>query len=336
MIPFDSMPSPTVVLVTGAAGFIGSHFVEHLLAGDRRGVHRILALDNFCRNEGDDDWERKRRNVNRFVEDSRVTLVEQDFCDRDAVAALLKQHQVQRIMHLGAHAGVRASVRHRQQYMQNNALGTLAVLDAARQCAIEQFVLVSSATVYGTGAKLPFCEARPLGLPASPYGESKQAAEKIGLACALEHQLPVVIVRPFSVYGPRLRPNLALSIFMERIANHQPLTVYGDGSHCRDMTHVRDVCDGLLAALTLPQAVGHCINLGNGHPVSMREVIVGLEQAMGKVARIRYQPALREDLLATCADLGLARQILDYQPRVAFADGLRELVDWFRKHRQTV
>jgi len=312
------------VLVTGAAGFIGSHLVERLLETTN---DSILALDNF------NDYYKpdlKRQNVTAFADDPRVTLVEVDVCDGGAVRRLFEMHAIRNVFHLAAYAGVRASVARPELYVKNNVEGTLMLLEAARLHPVDRFVLASSSTVYGKGVEPPFVEDRPLGIPQSPYGATKRAAELLGFTYLSLHDVPVVCVRPFSVYGPRLRPDLALMIFSAAIQEGRPIPLYGDGSVRRDFTHVRDMCDGVLAAMTAKNVVGEAINLGHNEPIEIRKVIAALEKEFGKQANIDYQPARPEDMPMTCADLTKAQRLLGYKPKVDFADGVTQFVEWFR------
>lgn len=311
------------ILVTGGAGFIGSHFIERLLALGRTPV---VCLDNF------NDYYNpalKRANIAGFAADPCVTLREESFCDAPAMRRLFDELDVTEVVHLGAYAGVRPSVARPHLYVETNVLGTLSLLEASRNHPVERFLLASSSTVYGRDAAAPFVEDAPLGIPMSPYGASKRAAELLGLTYVDLHQVPVVCLRPFSVYGPRLRPDLALSIFTEAILREQPLPLFGDGRIRRDFTHVKDICDGLLAALDRPDVVGQAINLGHSEPVEIREVISLLEQAVGKNARIDRQPAKAADMPITYADLSKAQRLLGYAPRVPFAEGVKEFVDWY-------
>jgi UDP-glucuronate 4-epimerase len=317
------------ILVTGGAGFIGSHLIERLLALGRTPV---VCLDNF------NDYYSpalKRANVAGFAADPHVMLVEESFCNAEAMRRLFDDLNVTAVVHLGAYAGVRPSVARPHLYVETNVLGTLSLLEAARYHPVERFLLASSSTVYGRDADAPFVEDAPLGIPMSPYGASKRAAELLGLTYVDLHQVPVVCLRPFSVYGPRLRPDLALSIFTEAIVTEQPLPLFGDGRILRDFTHVQDICDGLLAALDRPDVVGHAINLGHSEPIEIREVIALLEQAVGKPARIDQQPVKAADMPITYADLSKARRLLGYAPRVPFAEGVKEFVDWYVGTRKT-
>lgn len=318
------------ILVTGGAGFIGSHLIEQLLTHD--GDELILCLDNFNRFYSP---EQKWRNIAGFEQHPRVRVLEQDFCDADAMQALFRTHVVRQVIHLGGYAGVRYSVENPLVYQQANVGGTLALLEAARAYPVQRFLLASSSTVYGATAQVPFQEDQPLGVPLSPYGATKRAAELLAFCYGDLHGVPVVCLRPFSVYGSRLRPDLVLSIFTARILAGEPLPLFGDGSMQRDFTHVRDICQGILAALTAPAAVGEAINLGHSQPIPMRDVIATLEDALGRKAVIDYQPAKEADMQVTCADLSKAQRLLNYRPQVGFADGVAEFVSWYRDQAQT-
>ncbi|HQU42312.1 MAG: hypothetical protein B7Z73_10995 [Planctomycetia bacterium 21-64-5] len=310
-------------LVTGGAGFIGSHFIERLLA---ERDEKIVCLDNF-----NDFYEpaAKRANVASFAQSPKVAVIEGDFRDAEAMRRLFQQHRFSHVIHLGAYAGVRPSVANPLIYEKTNVGGTLSLLEAARQFPVERFLLVSSSTVYGHPATAPFVEDAPLGRPLSPYGASKRAAEIFGMTYFQLHQVPVVSLRPFSVYGPRLRPDLALSIWTAAIASGKPLPLFGDGSVLRDFTHVSDICGGLLAALDARNVVGEAINLGHDQPIELKDVIATLEAALGKKAAIDYQHAKPGDMPLTHADLTKARRLLNYKPRVSLDDGVREFVAWY-------
>jgi UDP-glucuronate 4-epimerase len=313
------------LLVTGGAGFIGSHFIERVLA---RGDETVVCVDNF------NDFyapQIKRANVAAFAEHPRVTLIEGDFRDVTAMRWLFQSYRFSHVVHLGAYAGVRPSVEKPFIYEQTNVGGTLALLECARQFPVERFLLISSSTVYGHPATAPFVEDAPLGRPLSPYGASKRAAEIFGQTYFQLHRVPVVCLRPFSVYGPRLRPDLAMTIWAKAILNGSTLPLFGDGTIRRDFTHVNDICAGLFAALERPEAIGEAINLGHDEPHELRQVIATLESTIRKQAVIDYQPEKPGEMPITHADLTKAGRLLGYQPRVSFTDGVREFVDWLSK-----
>lgn len=312
------------VLVTGGAGFIGSHFIERLLA--RVANARITCLDDF---NDYYDPALKRANAAAF-DQARVRVVAGSICDESLVEKLFGEHRFQHVVHLGGYAGVRTSLEKPLLYEQSNVQGTLVLLEAARRHPVERFTFASSSTVYGAGSSVPFVEDSPLGVPLSPYGVTKQAAELLARHYQMVHEVPTISVRPFSVYGPRMRPDLAIHVFATAITRGRPIPLFGDGSYRRDFTHVSDVCDGLLATLTADGAVGQSINLGHHEPVAMIDLIRLLESELGTSAKIDFRPAFAGDMPVTCADLAKARRLLGYHPQISIADGVRDFVRWFR------
>jgi UDP-glucuronate 4-epimerase len=312
------------ILITGGAGFIGSHLVEHLLATT---AEPLVALDNF---NDYYDPRLKRATAAAWAGNPRVTLVEGNYGDSDTAEQALLDHDVRAICHLGASPGVPASVQHPRSFFENNVVGTVTLLEAARRRRIDRFLFASSSTVYGRGASAPFVEDAPLGIPASPYGASKRAAEIAGLTYHQLFGVPFVSLRFFNVYGPRLRPELALAVFTRAILDGTPLPLCGDGSVLRDFTHVSDICRGIAAALTASEAPGQCINLGHDQPIAIRRLIELIEAAAGVKAVIEHHPPRAEDMPLTHADLAKARKLLGYQPKVEIEAGVREYVEWFR------
>lgn len=314
------------VLVTGGAGFIGSHFVERLLAAEPE--TRVICLDNF---NDYYDPRLKWANVAAFADHPQITIVEGTFCDPVLVEALFDRQAIRRVVHLGGYAGVRASSARPLVYEEANVRGTLVLLEAVRKHPVERFVFASSSTVYGEGSPVPFQEDAPLGVPLSPYGVTKRAAEMLTLHYQQVHGVPSVSLRPFSVYGPRMRPDLAIHVFATALEAGRPIPLFGDGSYRRDFTHVSDVCTGLLAALGRADAVGQAINLGHHEPVAMLDLVQLLAAELGKPATIDFRPAFPGDMPVTCADLTKARRLLGYQPQVLITEGVRDFVKWFRQ-----
>lgn len=313
------------VLVTGGAGFIGSHFIERLLAAEPEA--QIVCLDDFNHYYSPS---LKRANVAPFQGHNRITIVEGSFCDPAVVEELFRRHAFQRVMHLGGYAGVRTSLSQPLIYEEANVRGTLVLLEAARQFPVERFSFVSSSTVYGVGSAVPFVEDARLGVPLSPYGVTKRAAELLAVHYHQVHGVPTVSLRPFSVYGPRMRPDLAIHVFATAIERGQPIPLFGDGSYRRDFTHVSDVVAGLLATFTSPNVAGEAINLGHHEPVAMINLVRLLEAELGRKAVIDFRPAFEGDMPVTCADLTKARRLLGYRPQVSIAEGVRDFVRWFR------
>lgn len=315
------------ILITGGAGFIGSHLVERFLTDSEES---IVCLDNY-----NDYYDPaiKRENVAKFRSNPQVRMVEETFCDQAAMHRLFEEHAVREVFHFGAYAGVRPSIERPHLYQKANIEGTLSLLEAARAHPVERFVLASSSTVYGDGAEAPFKEDASIGVPLSPYGASKRAAELMGLTYHALHEIPVVCLRPFSIYGPRLRPDLAMTIFTKVILEGRPLPLFGDGSIRRDFTFITDFCDGVIATRDCPEAIGQCINLGHNHPVAIRRLIEILEDVLGVKAKIDYLDAVAGEMPVTHADLSKAERLLHYVPKVPIEQGVREFVDWYRENQ---
>jgi len=312
------------ILVTGGAGFVGSHLVEALV---RSGHDRVVALDNF---NDYYDPRLKRANASALAAHSQVVVVEGDYRDAALVGELLAKHRVRAICHLGASPGVPVSLEKPLETTENNVMGTLTLLEAARKHPVERFLFASSSTVYGRGAVVPFVEDAPLGIPASPYGASKRAGELLGLTYWQLHNVPFVSLRFFNVYGPRLRPELALAVFTRRILEGSPLPLFGDGSVLRDFTHVSDICRGIVTALSADGVVGQSLNLGNDRPITIRRLIELIEQTAGKKATIDMRPPRGEDMPFTHASLDKSRRLLGYSPTIPIEQGVVEYVEWIR------
>jgi len=312
------------ILVTGGAGFVGSHLVEALV---RSGHNRVVALDNF---NDYYDPRLKRANAAALAAHSQVAVVEGDCRDAPLVGGLLVKHSVRAICHLSASPGVPVSLEKPLETTENNVMGTLKLLEAAREHPVERFLFASSSTVYGRGAAAPFVEDAPLGIPASPYGASKRAGELMGLTYWQLHNVPFVSLRFFNVYGPRLRPELALAVFTRKILEGLPLPLFGDGSVLRDFTHVSDICRGIITALSADGVVGQSLNLGNDRPITIGRLIELIEQAAGKKATIDVRPPRSEDMPFTHASLDKSRRLLGYSPTIPIEQGVAEYVEWMR------
>jgi UDP-glucuronate 4-epimerase len=317
------LSSDSRILITGAAGFIGSHLVEHIAQSTKA---TIIGVDNF------NDYyspRLKRTNEIELRALRNFNMVEGDFCSAEFVEALFDRYKFSHVLHLGASAGVRFSVDNPHVYFHTNVDGTLSLLEAVRRHSVDRFIFISSSTVYGKDCESPFREGGRLGTPTSPYGASKRAAELLCETYHFLHAVPVVILRLFSVFGPRLRPDLAMSIFAECFNNNRQIVVYGDGTLQRDFTHVSDICRGIIAALEAPAAVGECINLGHDCPVAINDLLHTMQNAFGRGTPIVYHPARLEDLPVTHADLSKARTILNFRPKISFSEGVSDFVRWY-------
>ncbi len=312
------------IVVTGGAGFIGSHLCDALLGAG----HAVTALDNF-----DEFYEPavKRGNVKAIVGHERFTLVEGDIRDEALVSRLLGDG-VDAVVHLAARAGVRPSIQDPLLYQDVNVRGTMVLLEACRKHRVGNFIFASSSSVYGNSEKTPFAEDHDVDRPISPYAATKRAGE---LLCYTYHHLydiNITCLRFFTTYGPRQRPDLAIHKFARLIEAGDPVPVFGDGTMMRDFTYVDDIVDGVRRAVERCRGY-HIYNLGESQPVTVIELVAGLEEALGKRATIEHRPLQPGDVDRTCADLTLARRDLGYQPTTDLRTGLAHFVEWLRGGR---
>ena len=307
------------VLVTGGAGFIGSHVVDSLL----RDGFDVTVLDNF-----DTFYDRsvKLANVAAHRDYSRWRIVEGDIRHLDAVHAL--HHDIEAIVHLAAAAGVRPSIAEPIRYQSVNVAGTQNLLEFARLRGIRQFVFGSSSSVYGVNPNVPWKESDHVLQPISPYASTKVSAEVLGHVYAHLHGIRFIALRFFTVYGPRQRPDLAIHKFANLMLQHATVPLYGDGSTRRDYTYVEDIVAGIRSALDYQSTAFEVLNLGNNRTVSLLELVRELESVLGLPAKIRWLPDQPGDVPQTWADIEKARQLLVYEPRTSLRQGLSRFVEW--------
>ena len=310
-------------LVTGGAGFIGSHMVERLV---KRG-DEVVVLDDFNTYY---DPAIKERNIAWAANQPGVHLVRGEVEDEAAVAAAFAAAPIRAIIHLAARAGVRPSLRDPLLYERVNGRGTTLLLEQARQRGVERFLFTSSSSVYGVTSRVPFSEDDPADRPISPYAATKRANELICYTYHHLYGLPIVCMRLFTVYGPRQRPDLAIHSFTKRIWQGEEIGVFGDGQTARDYTFYSDILDGYFAALDRPEPLGYeVLNLGNSHPIKLYALIELIEGALGRKARIRYEPEQPGDVPLTYADISKAGRLLGYQPQVPIEEGIKRFCAWY-------
>jgi UDP-glucuronate 4-epimerase len=309
-------------LVTGGAGFIGSHTAEALL--DRG--HRVVALDNL---DPYYDPELKRRNLAQALASDRFRFVEGDIRDADLVERLLREEGVAHVIHLAAKAGVRPSLLDPRGYMSANVEGTLVLLEAARQHGVERFVFGSSSSVYGAASEVPFREDQDVSKPISPYAASKVACEAYCYTYHHLYAIPMVVLRFFTVYGPRQRPDLAINKFVRLLSAGEPIPMYGDGTSSRDYTFIDDIVAGVLAALEAPVEY-ETINLGSSSPIELIDMIRAVGKALNVEPRIDRQPMQPGDVPRTYASVERAERVLSWRPTTTLDEGLREFISWVR------
>ena len=314
------------VLVTGSAGFIGSHLVERLINLD----YQVVGLDNF-----DDTYEPKikRDNIQQLGSNERFTLIQGDIRDRDLLHGLFSKHAFDSVIHLAAKAGVRPSLDQPLLYDEVNIQGTINLLEESRLASVQRFIFTSSSSVYGNSTQTPFKEDQRIATPMSPYAASKAAAE---LFCYTYHhlyELPLVIIRPFNIYGPRQRPGMAIPLFTRKINAGEEIHFFGDGSSTRDHTHVNDFLDGLLKALTYKGCRFDIFNLAYSRPIPLNYLVQLIEESLGKKATIKYLPMQPGDVPVTFADISKAQTLLGYQPRITIEQGIPQFVRWYLNSR---
>ncbi len=311
------------ILVTGAAGFIGSHLCERLLG---EGLV-VVGIDNF-----DDfyDPKIKHRNISTCLNNKNFRLIEADIRDRNAMEKAAEETEM--IVHLAARAGVRPSIEQPMLYNDVNINGTMVLLEAANKHKVDKFIFASSSSVYGNNKKVPFSEDDNVDFPISPYAATKKACE---LICHTYHHLygiDITSLRFFTVYGPRQRPDLAIHKFSRLIEQGKPIPVYGDGSMMRDFTYIDDVIEGTIAAMN--KCEGYNIyNLGESQPITVNDLIEEIEKALDKTAIKKYLPLQPGDVNRTFADINKAVKELGYNPSTPIPDGLAKFTTWLRQEK---
>lgn len=312
------------VLITGGAGFIGSHLVDRLMA---EGGWRITVVDDF-----NDFYDPaiKRENVRTRLANPDFKLVEADIRNYEQLAQAFGDAAFHCIVHLAARAGVRPSLKEPRLYVETNINGTLNLLELARMHGVKQFVFGSSSSVYGMNSKVPFSEDDPIFNPISPYAATKAAGELICHSYAHLYDMRIVCLRFFTVYGARQRPDLAIHKFAKLISAGKPIPVFGDGTTRRDYTYIDDIIAGVRAAIDYDQSKYEVINLGESRTVELRELISLLEGALDQHAVIDRQPLQPGDVPRTFADITKARRLLSYHPQTQIEEGIAKFVEWFR------
>jgi UDP-glucuronate 4-epimerase len=312
------------ILITGGAGFIGSHLVDSLLSDDS---WTVTVVDNF--NEFYSP-EIKRTNIADHLKHPDYQLYEYDICCRDSMRQMFSENSFDAIVHLAAWAGVRPSLINPRLYTEVNVGGTVNLLDCAREFGVPHFVFGSSSSVYGNNEKSPFAETDFVANPISPYAATKAAGELICHTFSHLYDLSVVCLRFFTVYGARQRPDLAIHKFARLILDGKPIPVFGDGTTRRDYTYVDDIVQGIRAAIDYRQTQYEIFNLGESHTIELRELIALIEESLGVKAIIDRQPAQPGDVPLTYADITKARQLLNYKPTTLIQDGIPKFVEWLR------
>ena len=315
------------ILVTGGAGFIGSHLVDRLLA---EGGWRVTVVDDF------NDFyspEIKHSNIAEHVKSSNYRVVDADIRDTSTMIALFAEYKFDVIAHLAARAGVRPSLAEPKLYAETNINGTLNLLELAKEHNIKQFVFGSSSSVYGINAKVPFAENDPIFNPISPYAATKAAGELLCHTYSHLYDIRCVCLRFFTVYGSRQRPDLAIHKFSKLISEGRPIQVFGDGTSRRDYTYIDDIIQGVRAAIDYDRSMYEIFNLGESQTTELNELISLLERSLDLQAVIDRQPVQPGDVPTTFADISKSRELLGYNPTTKIAHGIPKFVEWLRGSR---
>jgi UDP-glucuronate 4-epimerase len=312
------------ILVTGGAGFIGSHLVEKLLATG----HEVSILDDF-----NDFYDPQIKRANIEAVAGHVAINRVDLRDSAAVNSVFHREKFDAIAHLAARAGVRPSILQPQLYYDTNVGGTLHILEAARLTGISRFIFASSSSVYGVSKTVPFSENLHLTQTISPYAATKIAGEFLCSTYSHLYRMRVVALRFFTVYGARQRPDLAIHQFTKRINAGEPIDQFGDGTTRRDYTYIDDIIQGVMAAFEYEGPLFDIFNLGESETIQLQDLITAIEKTLGKKAIVNQMPEQPGDVPLTCADISKARKLLGYNPTTPLSAGLPKFVDWFLKTR---
>lgn len=311
------------VLVTGGAGFIGSHLVDRLLADG----YRVVVIDDF---NDFYDPQIKRQNVADHVKNSNYSLYEGDIRDIGFLDNIFSAENIDTVVHLAARAGVRPSLAQPVLYQEVNVAGAQNIFECCRQYGVKKCIFASSSSVYGINNKIPFAEDDPIFQPISPYAATKAAGELLAHVYSHLYGIQILCLRFFTVYGPRQRPDLAIYKFTRLIDQGKPIPVYGDGTTRRDYTYIDDIIGGIMGALAYNASGYEVINLGNSQTVMLRDLIAVIEDALGKKAEIEWLPPQPGDVPRTFADISKAKRLLGYSPVTNIADGVAKFVKWYK------
>jgi UDP-glucuronate 4-epimerase len=314
-------------LLTGCAGFIGSHVAELLLTQG----HSIIGIDNF---DSFYPRELKEKNISSFINNPNFTLIESDITDKKTYSLLPTDFDF--VIHLAAKAGVRPSIEDPESYVKTNILGTQNILNWMVEMKIKKLIFASSSSVYGNNEKLPFSEDDDVNSPVSPYAYTKISCEMLNLLWHQLYNLDIINLRFFTVYGPRQRPDLAIRKFANAIMENETIALYGDGSSARDYTYIEDIINGIDGAIKYLQKnekVFETINLGNSSPVKLIELTELLQKQIGKPGKIVFKPMQAGDVNNTYADITKAQKLLNFKPKTPIAEGLKTFVNWLDNNR---
>ncbi len=311
-----------MILVTGGAGFIGSHVCDRLL---EKG-HKVICLDNF---NDYYDPRIKKKNISHNLKNPNFKLEKIDITEFEELKKVFEKHNIQKIIHLAARAGVRPSIRQPDLYFDVNVKGTQNLLELSRRNSIKTFIFGSSSSVYGNNKTIPFSEKHSTDNQISPYAASKKCGEILCNSYSKLYNLNITCLRFFTVYGPRGRPDMAPYKFTDLISKGNPIEMYGDGTSKRDYTYVADIVDGIIKSLEKNYRF-EIINLGNSEPIELKKFILIIEKTLNKKAEIIQKPIPQGDVNITYADISKAKQLLQYEPKTSIEQGIKKFIEWYQ------
>ena len=309
------------ILITGGAGFIGSHLVDELLSGN----HQVVIIDNFDAFYSKDI---KLKNLERALKSPLLKLVDGDIRDTDILNKIFENEAIDVVVHLAAKAGVRPSIENSKEYYDVNINGTLNILEAMKNNNVKNMVFASSSSVYGNNTKLPFSETDFVDNPISPYASTKKSGELLCHVYSHLYGFNITCLRFFTVFGPRQRPDLAIHKFTKLINESKPIPFFGDGSTARDYTYVSDIVHGIVQAINKLNGF-HVYNLGESNTITLKDLVDLIGKLIGKEVLINRLSKQDGDVNITYADISRARQELDYNPQVGIEDGLKKFISWY-------
>ena len=316
--------------ITGVAGFIGSTLATRLL----KEGNRVVGIDNFC------DFynpQIKENNIKELVRNANFKLYRNDIRDKNTIQSIFEENKIDVVMHLAAMAGVRPSIEDPVLYQEVNCMGTQNILEEMKSHNIKNLVMASSSSVYGNCKEVPFKEDMVVDYAISPYAATKKANEVMTHVYHKLFDINVIMLRFFTVYGPKQRPDLAIDKFTRLMLEDKEIPMYGDGTTSRDYTYVEDIVDGIIKSCEYTmhnENVYEILNLGNSSPVSLKEMINTIGQALGKAPKIKQLPMQPGDVDRTYADVSKAKRLIGYEPKVSFEQGIKNFVEWYKENKE--
>lgn len=314
------------ILITGGAGFIGSHLCEKLIDLN----HKIICIDNFNNYYNP---KIKENNLKNIIDNKNFTLYRLDILNKEKINEIFSSQKINIIIHLAARAGVRSSLSNALLYEAVNVQGTINLLEACKDYGIKKFIFASSSSVYGDNKKVPFSEDDNVDNPVSPYGATKKSGELICYTYHHLYDISILCFRLFTVYGPRQRPEMAIHKFTRHILEEKPIEVYGNGTSSRDYTYIDDIISGIISSLDKINGY-EIINLGNSKPINLLKLINLIEKVISRKAVIKYADAQPGDVFTTYADIRKAKKMLKYQPETSIEEGIENFIKWYKKKEE--